>query len=91
MIAIPSEGVLRRPEAYAVRQALVKCVPSLSLMTVIPRIDRTRTGWAITPADRATRDLLLKEEAVSAIRRALGATGRMRSAEMVQLRGPRRP
>ncbi|KAL1978328.1 hypothetical protein VTN31DRAFT_1187 [Thermomyces dupontii] len=72
---MPSERLLARPEAYAVRQALVGCVPGLDSMGSIPEVSRTNTGWAVTPANQATRDLLTKEESIKAICQALGATG----------------
>lgn len=75
LITMPSERLLARPEAYAVRQALVGCVPGLDSMGSIPEVSRTNTGWAVTPANQATRDLLTKEESIKAICQALGATG----------------
>ncbi|PTU16988.1 hypothetical protein P175DRAFT_0404742, partial [Aspergillus ochraceoroseus IBT 24754] len=74
LITLPGRLLLARPEAYAVRQALVKCVPGLTTLSAIPRIDPTRTGWAVIPSDLTTRDLLVTEEAVSAIKKTLDAT-----------------
>ena len=75
LITMPSERLLTRPEAYAVRQALVGCVPGLDSMGSIPEVSRTNTGWAVTPANQATRDLLMRGESIKAICQTLGATG----------------
>ena len=42
-------------------------------MAKIPAITLTRTGWALSPSDLATRDLLLAEP--TAVLEALGGHG----------------
>ncbi|KAL2001073.1 hypothetical protein VTN02DRAFT_2263 [Thermoascus thermophilus] len=72
LIALGTQERLNRLEPYAVRQVLAKHVDGLTTATAIPKVEPTATGWAVTAADTATRDLLLAAE--KQICDALGAT-----------------
>lgn len=74
LITMESHRLLARPEPYAVRRAICESVEGLTSAAAIPRIEPTRTGWAITPADLATHDALVAPAAVQALCQAIGAT-----------------
>jgi hypothetical protein len=74
LITLTPQALLRRAEPYAVRQALCACIEGLNSTASIPKIEPTRTGWAITPANIGIRDLLTTDEAARAICVALDAT-----------------
>jgi hypothetical protein len=57
LITIEPTALLNRPEPFALRQELATKIPGISLASV-PLVTPTKTGWAITPADLSTRDLL---------------------------------
>ncbi|KAJ5543099.1 hypothetical protein N7461_009102 [Penicillium sp. DV-2018c] len=73
LVTMDREGRLNRPQPYTVRQALVEAVTGLDSAAQIPKIEPTRTGWAITPATTTARDLLVSPEGETEICRALGA------------------
>jgi hypothetical protein len=73
LIALTPQALLKRAEPYAVRQAICSCVEGLNSVAAVPKIEPTRTGWAITPADPGTRDILTSPEAVQAICNTIGA------------------
>ena len=52
---------LQRPSSFAVRQAICKSIQGTNLKD-IPTATPINTGWAITPANKTIRDLLLTEE-----------------------------
>lgn len=72
LVTIPRTNLLEREEAFVLRKRIVGLVPGLTLAR-LPLITPTATGWAITPSDLATRDLLL-ESGKEAIAAALHAT-----------------
>ena len=57
LVSVEPGTLLQRPEPFALRQELCSKVKGLTLARV-PSIAPTRTGWAITPSDFTTRDLL---------------------------------
>lgn len=57
LITIEPIALLNRSEPFALRQELATKIPGISLASV-PLVTPTKTGWAITPADLSTRDLL---------------------------------
>lgn len=57
LITIEPTALLNRPEPFALRRELATKIPGISLASV-PLVTPTKTGWAITPADLSTRDLL---------------------------------
>jgi hypothetical protein len=61
LIPVEPSALLNRPEPFALRQELCAKITGISLAS-IPLITPTRTGWAITPSDLKTRDLLTTEE-----------------------------
>jgi hypothetical protein len=61
LVAVESSALLNRPEPFALRQELCAKITGITLAS-IPLITPTRTGWAITPSDLKTRDLLTTEE-----------------------------
>ena len=69
LVTVEKGALLNRPEPFALRQELCRTT-GLSL-AAIPQIALTRTRWAITPADRTTRDLLTSQENTEAIIRIL--------------------
>jgi hypothetical protein len=58
---------------FALRQELSAKITGLTLAS-IPTIAPTRTGWAITPADLSTRDLLMDQNNAETILRIFKAT-----------------
>jgi hypothetical protein len=62
LVALPPALLRAREETYPLRRRLVEKISGLT-MAMIPAITPTRTGWALTPSDLATRDLLLAEQA----------------------------
>jgi hypothetical protein len=73
LVTAEPNTLLNRPEIFALRQALCREIPGLTL-AAIPTISPTRTGWAITPADHTTRDLLLSAESTAIILQVLKGT-----------------
>ena len=73
LVTIQATALLDRPQPFAIRRALCASITGLTLAS-IPLVTPTRTGWAITPSDLATRDLLLAPENVEALIRILKAT-----------------
>ena len=61
LIPVEHSALLNRPEPFALRQELCAKITGLTLAS-IPLITPTRTGWAITPSDLKTRDLITTEE-----------------------------
>ncbi|ESZ89587.1 hypothetical protein SBOR_10028 [Sclerotinia borealis F-4128] len=61
LIAISPAARISRPAPYALRSALVGAISGLTLADV-PTISATKTGWAITPKNPATQELLLTQE-----------------------------
>jgi hypothetical protein len=72
LIALPSALLRAREEAYPLRRRLVEKISGLT-MAKLPAITPTRTGWALSPSDLATRDLLLAQQA--AVLEASGGHG----------------
>jgi hypothetical protein len=66
-------ALLQRPEPFALRQELSTKIAGITLASV-PSVAPTRTGWAITPADLSTRDLLMDKENTETIFRIFKAT-----------------
>lgn len=60
-----------REEAFILRRRLVERIEGLSLAQ-IPVISPTKSGWALLPADLASRDLLLAEANQPVVLEALG-------------------
>lgn len=52
---------LQQPSPFAVRQALCRNIGSITLQD-IPTASPVKTGWAITPANKAIRDQLMTQE-----------------------------
>jgi hypothetical protein len=73
LIPVEPTALLQRPEPFALRQELCTKITGLTLAS-IPLIAPTRTGWAITPSDLTTRDLLLTKENTEIILRVLHGT-----------------
>jgi hypothetical protein len=72
LIALPPAALRAREETYPLRRRLVERIGGLT-MAKIPAITPTRTGWALSPSDLATRDLLLAEK--TAVLEATGGHG----------------
>jgi hypothetical protein len=72
LIALPPAVLRAREETYLLRRRLVERIGGLT-MAKIPAITPTRTGWALSPSDLATRDLLLAEK--TAVLEATGGHG----------------
>lgn len=60
LITVPAETRLRQITPYAIRQAI--CAATGLDSRDIPHANATKTGWAISPANKKTRDLLLEQE-----------------------------
>jgi hypothetical protein len=73
LIPVEPLALLHRPEPFVLRQELCAKITGLTLAS-IPLIAPTRTGWAITPSDFTTRDLLTTEENTETILRVLHGT-----------------
>ena len=73
LIPVEPSALLQRPEPFALRQELCAQIPGLTL-ALIPSITPTRTGWAITPSDLTTRDLLTTQENTKTILQVLHGT-----------------
>jgi hypothetical protein len=72
LVTLPSTSLLgAREEAYLLRRRLVEKLNGLTLAN-IPKITPTKSGWALSPSDLATRDLLLAESNQAVILEALG-------------------
>ena len=72
LVTLPSTSLLgAREEAYLLRRRLVEKVNGLTLAN-IPKISPTKSGWALSPSDLATRDILLAESNQAVILEALG-------------------
>src|SRR5438045_9098880 len=54
-------ALLNRPEPFALWQELAAKISGITLASV-PLITPTKTGWAITPSDLSTQDLLSSQE-----------------------------
>ncbi|KAJ5032219.1 uncharacterized protein L3040_008828 [Drepanopeziza brunnea f. sp. 'multigermtubi'] len=59
---------------YAARKAIADKLDGVDI-TTIPRLEATRTGWALTPINLKARDLLITDEAKKVYQEVLGATG----------------
>jgi hypothetical protein len=67
LVTVPTETLLAgRAEPYMLRKALADRIPELTMAKIIT-VTPTKTGWAIVPDTLATRDVLLKEPAKTAI------------------------
>ena len=73
LITVEPGALLQRPEPFALRQELSTKIAGITLASV-PSVAPTRTGWAITPADLSTRDLLMDKENAETILRIFKAT-----------------
>src|ERR1700759_4942353 len=73
LVPVEHSALLNRPEPFALRQELCAKITGITLAS-IPLITPTRTGWAITPSDLKTRDLLTTEENSRILLRILGGT-----------------
>jgi hypothetical protein len=73
LIPIKPSFLLQRPEAFALRQELCAKIKGLTLAR-IPLISPIRTGWAITPSDLTTRDLLSTPENAKIIMETMHGT-----------------
>jgi hypothetical protein len=73
LVAVERSALLNRPEPFALRQELCAKITGITLAS-IPLITPTRTGWAITPSDLKTRDLLTTEENSRILLRILSGT-----------------
>jgi hypothetical protein len=73
LIPVEPSALLSRPEPFLLRQALCAQITGLTLAS-IPLIAPTRTGWAITPSDLTTRDLLTTQENTEIIMQVLHGT-----------------
>ncbi|EDN08633.1 conserved hypothetical protein [Histoplasma mississippiense (nom. inval.)] len=63
-----------RLQPYAVRQAIAANIQGVGDVANVPKVEPTRTGWAITPSNRGIRDALTTEKAVATLCEVLGAT-----------------
>lgn len=73
LIAIEPSARLDRPEPFALRRELCARIQGLTL-AAIPLITATASGWALTPSDHATRDLLMSQENTEILTRTMRAT-----------------
>ena len=73
LVPIEPGALLQRPEPFALRQELCSKIKGLTLAR-IPLIAPTRTGWAITPSDLTTRDLLSIPENAKIVMQILHGT-----------------
>jgi hypothetical protein len=73
LVPVEPSALLNRPEPFALRQELCAKITGITLAS-IPLITPTRTGWAITPSDLKTRDLLTTEENSRILLRILSGT-----------------
>lgn len=60
LITVKPQTLLNRPQAFAIRHAISRAIAGATLEQ-IPTITPTATGWAITPKDLLTRDLLMTQ------------------------------
>ena len=73
LIPVEQSALLNRPEPFALRQELCAKIAGITLAS-IPLITPTHTGWAITPSDLKTRDLLTTLENSEIVMRVLRGT-----------------
>ena len=73
LVTVEHSALLNRPAPFALRQELCAKINGLTLAS-IPLIAPTRTGWAITPSDLTTRDLLTTQENTEILLRILKGT-----------------
>ena len=73
LIPVEHSALLNRPEPFALRQELCAKITGITTAS-IPLITPTRTGWAITPSDLKTRDLLTTLENSEIVMRVLRGT-----------------
>jgi len=73
LIPVEHSALLNRPEPFALRQELSAKIAGITLAS-IPLITPTHTGWAITPSDLKTRDLLTTPENSEIVMRVLRGT-----------------
>ena len=73
LIPVEPMALLNRPEPFALRQELAAKISGITLASV-PLITPTKTGWAITPSDLSTRDLLSSQENTKIIMRIFHGT-----------------
>ena len=69
IVTLPTQKLLQRDQPYGLRKALAGKIQGITMANV-PDITPTRTGWAIVPADLATRDILAegsKEKTLSTL------------------------
>ncbi|EDN02414.1 predicted protein [Histoplasma mississippiense (nom. inval.)] len=74
LVTLQPEKRVARLQPYAVRQAIVANIQGVVDVANVPKVEPTRTGWAITPSDRGIRDALTIEKAVATLCEVLGAT-----------------
>ena len=73
LIPVEQSALLNRPEPFALQQELCAKIAGITLAS-IPLITPTHTGWAITPSDLKTRDLLTTLENSEIVMRVLRGT-----------------
>ncbi|KAJ5047055.1 uncharacterized protein L3040_002899 [Drepanopeziza brunnea f. sp. 'multigermtubi'] len=71
---VPSAALLARPDSYAARKAIADKLDGVDI-TIIFRLEATRTGWALTSINLKARDLFITDEAKKVYQEVLGATG----------------
>jgi hypothetical protein len=73
LVPVEPAALLNRPEPFALRQELAAKIDGITLAS-IPLVTPTKTGWAITPSDLTTRDLLCTQENTEIILRTFCGT-----------------
>ncbi|EDN09180.1 conserved hypothetical protein [Histoplasma mississippiense (nom. inval.)] len=73
LVTLQPEKRVARLQPYAVRQAIAANIQGVGDVANVPKVEPTRTGWAITPSDRGIRDALTTEKAVATLCEVLGA------------------
>ncbi|EDN09821.1 predicted protein [Histoplasma mississippiense (nom. inval.)] len=63
-----------RLQPYAVRQAIIANIQGVGDVANVPKVEPTRTDWAITSNDRGICNTLTTEKAVATLCEVLGAT-----------------
>ncbi|EDN05359.1 predicted protein [Histoplasma mississippiense (nom. inval.)] len=74
LVTLQPERRVARLQPYAVRQAIAANIQGVGDVANVPKVEPTRTGWAITPSNRGIRDALTTEKAVATLCEVLGAT-----------------
>ncbi|EDN04276.1 conserved hypothetical protein [Histoplasma mississippiense (nom. inval.)] len=73
LVTLQPEKRVARLQPYAVRQAIAANIQGVGDVANVPKVEPTRTGWAITPSNRGIRDALTTEKAVATLCEVLGA------------------